>query len=404
MSGPNGPGSPTAGGAGAGPPRLEPQVMLRQAEALAADLSRHTGPFDAQVRALLPPRWASVDTVSIVGDGDSYHAACAVRTAFAALAGVDCRPVSALPFVEYEPLGADRRPPRTELTLAVSASGRTPLVVRAVERARECGAGTVAVTGTPGSPLAEAADGALLVGLPDSERSPGVRTYQASLLGLLLIAVRLGELRGHLAAPEADALREELAALADPVAATVRAARERCREPAELIAEAGVLSVVGSGPSYGTALFAAAKVVETSGVLAVGQDLEEWCHVERFARPPGMPVVVVAAPGRSHGHAVRVAERAASLGRRVIAVAPEDDADVARHAWAVLPVAGRAREEFSPLLHHVFAAPLACHLARHLGRAPFLADLPPAARAPSSPSSPPSPPSLPSSPTSTTSR
>ncbi|MBP8534530.1 SIS domain-containing protein [Streptomyces sp. MK37H] len=388
MTGRNDPNPRAGAGIQAPPPPLDPSVMLRQADALAGDLRERTGPFDERVRALLPARWAAVDTVSIVGDGDSYHAACAVRMAFASLAGVDCRPVNALRFVEYDhpgdhpvdrPVGrpgAEGRPPRHELTLAVSASGRTPLVVRSAERAREGGAHAIAVTGTPDSPLARAADDTLLVTLPDTERSPGVRTYQASVLGLLLIAIRLGTLRGRLTGQEADALRGELSALAGPVEATVAAARSRCPEIAERIADAAVLSVLGSGPSHGTALFAAAKVIETSGVFATGQDLEEWCHVERFARPPGTPVIVVAAPGRTYGHAAEVAARAAALGRRVITVAPEDDSAITRQGWAALPVTGRVREEFSPLLYHVFAAPLSCHLAQLLGRAPFLADLP----------------------------
>ncbi|MGW5444251.1 SIS domain-containing protein [Streptomyces asiaticus] len=386
MTGRSDPGPRAGAGIQAPPPPLDPAVMLRQADALAGDLRERTGPFDERVRALLPARWAAVDTVSIVGDGDSYHAACAVRMAFATLAGVDCRPVNALWFVEYDHpgsrpvdhpgLGGGGRPPRSELTLAVSASGRTPLVVRSAERAREGGAHALAVTGTPDSPVARAADDTLLVDLPDTERSPGVRTYQASVLGLLLIAIRLGVLRGRLTGQEADALRGELTALAGPVEATAGAARSRCPGIAEPIADAAVLSVLGSGPSHGTALFAAAKVIETSGVFATGQDLEEWCHVERFARPPGTPVIVVAAPGRTYRHAAEVAARAAALGRRVITVAPEDDPGVARLGWAALPVTGRVREEFSPLLYHVFAAPLSCHLAQHLGRAPFLADLP----------------------------
>ncbi|WP_445517818.1 SIS domain-containing protein [Streptomyces sp. NEAU-174] len=385
MTGRSDPNPRAGAGIQAPPPPLDPAVMLRQTDALAGDLRERTGPFDERVRTLLPARWAAVDTVSIVGDGDSYHAACAVRMAFTTLAGVDCRPVNALRFVEYDHPGsrpADHpglgggRPPRNELTLAVSASGRTPLVVRSAEGAREGGAHALAVTGTPDSPVARAADDTLLVDLPDTERSPGVRTYQASVLGLLLIAIRLGVLRGRLTGQEADALRGELTALAGPVEATAGAARSRCPGIAERIADAAVLSVLGSGPSHGTALFAAAKVIETSGVFATGQDLEEWCHVERFARPPGAPVIVAAAPGRTYGHAAEVAARAAALGRRVITVAPEDDPGVTRLGWAALPVTGRVREEFSPLLYHVFAAPLACHLAQHLGRAPFLADLP----------------------------
>jgi glucosamine--fructose-6-phosphate aminotransferase (isomerizing) len=51
-----------------------------------------------------------------------------------------------------------------------------------------------------------------------------------------------------------------------------------------------VLSFTGSGPSYGTAQFGAAKMAEAAGVYASAQDLEEWCHVECHAYPDDLPV------------------------------------------------------------------------------------------------------------------
>ncbi|MFK4271413.1 SIS domain-containing protein [Streptomyces milbemycinicus] len=356
---------------------VRPEVMLRQAEALADDIRAHAGAFDEQVCSLLPAELlAKTESVDIVGDGDSYHAARAVEMAFESLAGVDCRPVSALPFTHYERPGASR-PPHARLTIAVSASGRTPLVVRSAEQARRAGATVVALTGTPDSPLTRSADAAVLVGLPGQEPSPGVRTYQAGLLGALLIAVRLGQARGRLDRDRADTLRGELVQLAGAVEETVRTVGGPCRELAERIADAPVLTVLGSGPSHGTALYSAAKVIETSGVFAAGQDLEEWCHVERFACPTDMPTFVVAPPGHSSTHAHQVIRRAAALGRRVVAIAPADDLQGAREAWAALPVRGQVREEFSPLLYHLYAAPLACHLAQRLERMPFAAGRPP---------------------------
>jgi glutamine---fructose-6-phosphate transaminase (isomerizing) len=56
-----------------------------------------------------------------------------------------------------------------------------------------------------------AADRSLVISLPQLEPSPGFRTYQASLLGLLLIAIRSDEARQHCALPGADALRCDLA-------------------------------------------------------------------------------------------------------------------------------------------------------------------------------------------------
>ena len=357
-------------------PAVEPltfEVMLRQLAGLAGDLRQLTRPFAHQIGTVLSPaEWTAVKNVYLTGDGDSYHASCALEMAFETLAGVGCRPMSAQRFVDY---GAQWMRQQS-LVLAISASGGTQRVVQAIERAKEHGALSVAVTGIPDSPVAQAADRAIVVELPQKERSPGIRTYQASLLGLLLVAIQLGEMRGRQSQPEADALRQELVALADVVDATNAAVKEPCQEVAEAVATAPTLVMLGSGPSYGTALFSAAKMVEAAGIFAMGQDLEEWWHVERFAYPVDMPVFVLAPPGRSHWRAGEVAATARGLGRRVIAVAHPDDSEVTRHAHAVLPVPGETREEFSPLVYHVFASHVAAAVAERLGRSLFQSDRP----------------------------
>ena len=357
-------------------PSVEPltfEVMLRQLAGLAGDLRQLTRPFAQQIGTVLSPaEWAAVKNVYLTGDGDSYHASCALEMAFETIADVGCRPMSAQRFVDY---GAQWMR-RQSLVLAISASGGTQRVVQAIERAKEHGALSVAVTGTPDSPVARAADRAIVVELPQKERSPGIRTYQASLLGLLLVAIQLGEMQGRQSQSGAGALRQELVALADVVDATIAAVKEPCQEMAETVAAASTLVMLGSGPSYGTALFSAAKLIEAAGVLALGQDLEEWWHVERFAYPVDMPVFVIAPPGRSHWRAVEVAATARGLGRRVIAVAHPDDTEVVRHAHAVLPVQGEAREEFSPLIYHVFASHVAAAVAERLGRSLFQSDRP----------------------------
>jgi glucosamine--fructose-6-phosphate aminotransferase (isomerizing) len=356
---------------------LKPEVMVRQVEGLAGDLRALTGPFDQQVRTLLTPsEWRSVKKVYLTGDGDSYHASCAAEMAFETIADVACEPMSAQRFVDYGAAWLRQAAPHQTVVIATSASGSTKRVVQAIERAKEHGALTVALTGVPKSAVTQVADRSIVVELPQRERSPGIRTYQASLLGMLLVATQLGEMQNHYTQAEADAVRQELVVLADVVDATTGAIKERCREVADMIAAAPTMVMLGSGPSYGTALYSAAKMVEAAGIFSTGQDLEEWWHVERFAYPVDMPVFVIAPPGRSHWRAGDLAATARGLGRRVIAVTHADDTEVSRHAHAVLSVYGEVREEFSPLLYHLFASYVAAYVAERLGRCLFQGDRP----------------------------
>ena len=356
---------------------LKPEVMVREVEGLAGDLRALTRPFDQQIRTVLTPlEWRAVKKVYLTGDGDSYHASCAAEMAFEAIADVTCEPMSAQRFLDYGAAWMRPAAPQQTLVIATSASGGTKRVVQAIERAKEHGALTIALTGNPNGAVTQMADRTIVVEVPQKQRSPGIRTYQASLLGMLLIAIQLGEMRNTYHQEEANVLRQELAALADVVDATTDAIKGRCHEVAERIANTPTMVMVGSGPSYGTALFSAAKVIEAAGIFALGQDLEEWWHVERFAYPVNMPVFVIAPPGRSHWRAGDLAATARGLGRRVIAVTHKGDTEVTRHAYAVLPVQGEVREEFSPLLYHLFASYVASYLAARLGRMLFQSDRP----------------------------
>lgn len=351
---------------------MQPSVIVDQVRDLPRLVREHTKPFDRLVRTLLTPlEYLSLRRLVLTGDGDSFHAAHAAELAFERFADLPCEPQSAQRFLDY---GVDWLPvpfPNSSLVVGISASGRTQRVAQCLERARQRGALTVALTGTPGSPVTAAAERQLVVKLPDMGRSPGLRTYNANLLGLYLLAIRIGEIRDRYHQDEANALRRELADLSATLAATLAAAEGPARAAVDAFHDAPVLAFAGSGPSYGTALFAAAKVVEAAGVPAFGQDLEEWWHVERFAYPRDMPLFIIAPPGRSHWRAVELARAAKGLGRRVAAVVRDGDDEVAQHADWVFPVAGDVREEFTPLVYHLGADLFASFLAERLGRLPF---------------------------------
>jgi glucosamine--fructose-6-phosphate aminotransferase (isomerizing) len=351
---------------------LEPEVMVRQVERLAQDLRELTRPFDEQVQRILAlTDCTSIRKIYLIGAGDSFHASCAAEMAYESFADIDCISMSAFRFLEYGSRRLRDEPIGQNLMIGVSASGGTPRVLEAVQRAKEYGCLTIGITGKTGSKLTQVVDQTVTVELPDNERSPGIRTFQASLIGLFLIAIQLGQARKELPDEQADLIRTELVGLANVIGATITSIAAPCAEVAKMIADSTSLLVVGSGPSYGTALFGAAKLNEAVGILAVGQDLEEWWHVERFAYPTDMPVFVIAPPGRSHARASEFAMTANRLGRRVIAVVHQDDPEIGGHARAVLPVQGEVREEFSPLLYHLFAGYVASHAAKNLGRLLF---------------------------------
>ncbi|MGW4410799.1 hypothetical protein ACWEJ6_42655 [Nonomuraea sp. NPDC004702] len=294
----------------------------RQVAALSEDL-RACYPVveDAARRRARGPSRGGLTRVVVTGNDDSLHAAPATEMAFHTLGGVACEPVSTLRLPEYG-TPWERRAGVHTLVVGVSASGGNARVVDVLTRAAQHGVWTLAVTSTPDSAVARAAQHALVLPLTGLLPCPGIRTFQASLLTLYVVAIEIGRARGHLADSAADTVGAELAAVADAVAATTDLVRHNCARVADQVAGAPVMLALGSGPGYGSAQFAAAELVEAAGVLAAAQDLQEWEHVEVLARPLDMPTLVFAAAGRTRRRALAVARRARALGRTVIAIGP----------------------------------------------------------------------------------
>ena len=335
----------------------------RQADALPGDLAALTAAAGAarQVSA----RLAGCGAVVLVGSGDSRHAALAARPAFAA-AGVAARVVAATTLARElrdSPGLLARRPP----VIGVSASGSNPAVVQALAQARAGGLDTVAVTGQADSPLARAAAGTLRLDPGSSRPSPGIRTYQASLLGLLHLARALAEPGAR---TEAFTALDDLDGLRDAQRRALAAARQSAAPVARLLRDVPLVRIVAAGSAAGTAGHLGAKLTEVAGVPSAVAELDDWWHVHRFGHPVAHPVVFLIPPGPDRDAAVASAVRTAER-RRVLVVAGESDAGARAAAEHAVPVPDGVPELARPLVDAAGAGVLAAALARLLGRAPF---------------------------------
>jgi glucosamine--fructose-6-phosphate aminotransferase (isomerizing) len=313
----------------------------------------------------------SLERLYVTGCGDSHHAAVACELAFHELAGLPSLALSALPFSRYTVPFLPQRG-RTAV-VGISVSGEVSRTVEALRLARQAGATTIALTGNPNSRLAQAADYVLPAKVTPLHQlpTPGVRSFVASILILYLAAVRMGELRGRLAGDATDAARCELLGLAEAVEATVECNASAAKDLAARWTDAEEYVFLGGGPNYGTALFCAAKVLEASGEMAVGQDIEEWTHLQYFGRVESTPTFVIDAGGRCRSRAREAAVAAKAIGRRVAAVVPQHEGEITAQADVVLAIHGKVREAFSPLLYSLPGMLFADYRSQALGEAYF---------------------------------
>lgn len=349
--------------------------MIAQIESLP-ELFREVFPIldESSRLALHPDLILSLKRIYITGCGDSHHAGLTTKLAFEKLAGMPTTVATSLQFARYEAGFLPKSGPKTNLVIGISVSGSVARTFEALQLAKEAGATTLALTATPESPVASA--GEILFQapnpefpIPEGEISPGVRTFFINQLALLMMAIRIGEVRGHINSQKAKAYRDQILSLADVIEDLIEGQAEDIHKLAEDWKDASEFVFVGGGPNFGTALFSAAKILEASGDPALGQDTEEWGHLQYFARDPQTPTFLITAADRDHSRMLEVATAAKQIGRRVAAICPENAQGITELADAAFTFP-KIPEMFSALVTQVPGELFAAYRAEVIGE-PF---------------------------------
>lgn len=330
--------------------------LHQQIDSLPDLLLETIDPFIAAVRSLFVPSLCDqLERVYLFGCGDSHHAAVIASLAFQQLAGLPCHSLTAMQFARYTAAYLPDQKPESNLAIAISVSGRVSRTIEGLRLAQQAGATAVALTGSKRSPLARTAALLLPAVAPEFQSDPpvpvvpGARSYILSQLALFLAAVQIGQMRGHLTTAAANKIHAELAAASEQMAATIATCDPIAAQTAHDWYAAEQFVFCGSGPNFGAALFSAAKLLEASGDTAIGQDTEEWAHLQYFGRQTDTPTILISAGDRDAGRANEIAVAARTIGRRLALIAPHNAVKKTK-GDTHFPIPSPIRECFSPLL------------------------------------------------------
>ena len=199
------------------------------------------------------------------------------------------------------------------LAVALSQSGRTEEIVETLAWAADCGARTLAITNGAGSPLAEAADVALVTEAGVERAVPATKTFTTALAALAVLGIGLAADTEGAEPPEAGELRS--------VPDEIEHLLATLGSPAELdpiiSGLAGVEGVVvsGRGFAYAAALEFALKLKEACYLHAMGLSFADLLHGPIAVVDGRTPAVIMAADsGPTLDGAVALAGRVMTAG------------------------------------------------------------------------------------------
>jgi glutamine---fructose-6-phosphate transaminase (isomerizing) len=280
--------------------------MAEQPRVLRDVFARRDEITDSVRASGLVPRLGTL----LVARGSSDHAAIYARYLIELVTGL---PVSIAPPSLYTRYGSR---PSLEgwVAVALSQSGETPEIVQTLRALVDCGARAVAVTNNVGSALAREAE--LVVDLHcGAERAvPATKTFTASIAAVGVLAAAWGTVPWT-----ADDERRATAAVE-----AVLGSESAVEPAAHAIRDADVVTYLGRGFSYASALEGALKLREMTGRPAEGFAAADYLHGPVASADRRTQVVACASPGPTLADVLAGAKGVAARGAQVLIVAPDD--------------------------------------------------------------------------------
>lgn len=249
-------------------------------------------------------------------------------------------------------------PPRLEgaLVVAISQSGQSPDILRVVEVGRQQGCPTLAITNSPDSPLAEAAELVIDIQAGLELAVAATKTYTTQLMAVAMLSLGLK--------PDPD-LQASLAQVPQWVQA-VLAQEDGIARLAARYRFMDTCVVLGRGYNYATAFEWSLKLKELAYVLAEPYSSADFLHGPIALVARGFPVLAVAPQGRVLADMQRLLERLREEQKAELLLISDDEA-ICQLGHSHIRLPAGIPEALTPLVSIVAAQLFCYHLTREKG-------------------------------------
>lgn len=343
-------------------------AMRRQAYSIPELILQQYELMEPRIReALSFEEIYSLQHVVITGCGDSMAAGMAVRQSFEQLSGLRVDVLPAIDVARFFPAKRVGYSPNCPLVVTISNSGRVSRVKEAIMRMNELGALTLGLTSGKTTPLGEVCQKVVDTSIPSFESAPGVRGYLASLEALLLLAIRIGEVRGKYTMDQANLYRKDIKKCAERIQGSLEAVDETVYAIAEAWSSFGGFDYVGAGTDYASAWYGHAKMIEAAGKYAGHINTEEWLHLNFFLKDVDSTgtVAVIDDENSSLGRMKEVLHYMQVMKRPMMVVTDIEGLDIPKASYILVPKTDF--EVTSPFMYFIPMALLAGYIGKMSG-------------------------------------
>ena len=331
------------------------------ADTLVERISRD-GSVELDGLGLTPEAIPGIKQVIIVACGTSYHAGLLGKYALEKWARMPVEVEVASEFRYRDPVIGDGC-----LCISITQSGETADTLAAMRLARQAGAQVLTVTNIVGSQATREADGILFTRAGLEIGVAATKTFLTQELAMLLLALHMAEVRGHLSQAEVRRYTDELRAIPALLGDYLEdGAAEKVDEVARRYSPSRFFLCLGRNIGLPVALEGALKLKEISYIPTDAYAAGEMKHGPIALLEEDTPVLVVATDSFVYDKLMSNVQEVKARGARVIAVASEGNEGIKDIADDVLYVP-KTDEMLAPLIAIVPLQLFAYYVAKNRG-------------------------------------
>ncbi len=291
---------------------------------------------------LTPGDIEGIDRIFIVACGTSYHSGMVGKYMLEELARVPVEVDIASEFRYRNPMINEKT-----LFIAITQSGETADTLAASREAKRLGAKVLSICNVIGSTASRESDFVFYTHSGPEIGVASTKAFTTQIVGLYLLAIGLGRVRGTLDEGAASKLLEELLHLPEKVQHALELDASISAIAKEVFRAKGFL-YLGRGINYPIALEGALKLKEISYIHAEGYAAGEMKHGPIALIDEDLPVVVLAPAGKLYEKVASNMEEVKSRGGTIIAVTSVDNPTSDRLAKYSIPI-----DESNPYLNTI---------------------------------------------------
>ncbi|HEU4657306.1 MAG TPA: glutamine--fructose-6-phosphate transaminase (isomerizing) [Capillimicrobium sp.] len=311
--------------------------MHEQADALAETVADRTARGDGvdldEEGALDEAILRDARRIVVVACGTSYHAGLIGRYAIESWARLPVEMDIASEYRYRDPVVGPG-----DLVIGITQSGETADTLAAMRLARERGATVLAVTNVMGSQATRDADGVLYTRAGLEIGVAATKTFVCQVAVMLLLALRLAELRGTLPKERLAELVGEMKRLPSGVEEILETLTPQVEALAEHWWQADFFLYLGRHIGLPVALEGALKLKEISYIATDAYAAGEMKHGPIALLDEMTPVVCIATDSPVLDKVVSNMQEVRARGAHVIAITTAGNDEIGKHAEATLAV------------------------------------------------------------------